>query len=110
MRLSAILAAVIVSLGAAPAEAGRKTVRVGDNYFVRPAGVPTVTVSRGSTVTWRWRGSAPHNVVVVRGPRKFRSRIQTSGRFSKRMRKLGHYRIICTIHGAADMSMNLRVR
>ncbi len=66
MRLSAILAAVVLALVAAPAEAGRKTVRVGDNYFVRPAGVPTVKASKGTTVTWRWRGSAPHNVTVRR--------------------------------------------
>ena len=99
-----------LALVAAPAEAGRKTVRVGDNYFVRPAGVPTVKASKGTTVTWRWRGSAPHNVTVTRGPQRFRSATKTSGSFSRRIRKRGPYTIVCTIHGAADMSMNLRVR
>ena len=103
------LSAVLLALVAGPAQAGRKSVRVGDNYFVRASGVPVVSVDRGTTVTWRWHGSAPHNVVVTRGPKKFRSRTKTSGRFSRRMRKRGTYTIVCTIHGPADMSMKLRV-
>lgn len=48
-------------------------------------------------------------MVVTRGPKKFRLRTKTSGRFSRRMSKRGTYTIVCTIHGAADMSMKLRV-
>ena len=38
------------SLGAsaAPALAATKRVKVGDNYFVRDGGVPTVTVNKGT--------------------------------------------------------------
>jgi plastocyanin len=35
------------------AGAAKKTVKVGDNYFL-PA---KLTVKRGTTVTWRWRAS-----------------------------------------------------
>jgi len=115
MRRSVItsltLAAPLALLGAAPADtATTRAVRVGDNWFVRPAGVPTVTVRRGDRVRWRWTGSAPHNVTVVSGPVRFRSRTMTSGAFSRRVTRRGTYRIICTIHGGDDQSMRLRVR
>ena len=102
---------LMVAIGAAvPALAATSTVKVGDNWFVRSSGVPTVTVKRGDTVRWRWVGDAPHNVTVRSGPTKFKSRTQTSGSFSKRLTRKGTYRIICTIHGASDQSMVLRVR
>ncbi len=44
---SLTLAAPLALLGVAPADtATTRAVRVGDNWFVRPAGVPTVTVRR----------------------------------------------------------------
>ena len=43
-------------------------VKVGDNYFVRASGVPTVTVSKGTRVRWVWTGRSLHNVKVERGP------------------------------------------
>lgn len=102
---------VVVALGAAiPALAATRTVRVGDNWFVRSSGVPTVNVKRGDTVRWQWAGRRPHNVTVRSGPARFRSRTQTRGSFSKRMTRRGTYRIFCTIHGAPDQSMVLRVR
>jgi plastocyanin len=104
------LAVPLALLGAAPAETATQTVRVGDNWFVRAAGVPTVTVRRGDRVRWRWTGSSPHNVTVTSGPTKFRSRTQSSGSFTRRVTRAGTYRIICTVHGARDQSMRLRVR
>jgi plastocyanin len=105
------LATPLALLGAVPGEtATTRTVRVGDNWFVRASGVPTVAVRRGDRVRWRWTGSAPHNVTVTSGPTKFRSRTQSSGSFSRRLRRRGTYRIVCTVHGARDQSMRLRVR
>ena len=43
-------------------------------------------------------GKAPHDVTVTRGPRKFHSPTQTSGTYSKKLRKRGTYRYICTVH------------
>jgi len=84
-----------------------KSIKVGDNFFVKPGG-GTVTVKRGTAVTWRWAGGAPHNVTARRGPARFASRTQTRGSFGRRFNKAGTYSLICTIHGSA-MTMKLRV-
>jgi plastocyanin len=106
------LAGTAAGGSARPAATAAKTVRVkvGDNYYVRPRGVPTVRVRRGTVVKWVWRGHQLHDVAVASGPRHFRSRLQTSGTFRKRLTKRGTYVIYCTIHGRADMSMRLKVR
>ncbi len=90
--------------------AATKRVSVGDNWFVRKSGVPTVTVNTGDKVTWVWTGRSLHNVTVTKGPAKFRSSSQTSGRYSKRVSRGGRYTIVCTVHGASDQSMKLVVR
>jgi plastocyanin len=86
------------------------SIRVGDNYFVRSSGVPTVTVKKGSTVTWRFAGHNLHTVAVRSGPVKFRSSAKTSGTYKRKMTRAGTYRIYCTIHGAGDQSMRLVVK
>lgn len=103
--LIAATAAVVVGT----AIGATKSVRVGDNYFVRSSGVPGVTVKRNTVVVWRWVGNRPHNVAVARGPAKFRSSTKRSGTYRKRMSRTGRYTIICTIHGASDQKMILRV-
>ena len=86
------------------------SIKVGDNYFVRPSGVPTVTVKKNSTVTWRFAGDNLHTVAVRSGPAKFRSSAKTGGTYKKKLTRAGTYRIYCTIHGAADQSMKLVVK
>lgn len=113
MRTLVLPLAAAVAIGAAvvvPAVAATTTVKVGDNYFVRDGGVPTVTVRAGDRVTWRWTGDSPHNVVVTKGPARFSSPVKTKGAYSKKVTRKGVYTIVCTIHGAADQSMKLRVR
>jgi plastocyanin len=100
-----VLAALLV--GASPAAA--KTVKIGDDFFVRNSGVPTVTVKKGATVKWRWTGRDSHNVVVQKGPASFQSSLKTSGSFKRKMKKKGTYTIICSIH-APDMRMKLKVK
>lgn len=109
LALAAVIGAV-AALAAPGLAAPTRSIKVGDNYFVRPSGVPVVTVTRNTRVTWRWRGSSPHDVRVSRGPVKFRSKVQTRGTYSRRMTRRGTYRIYCQIHGASDQSMVLRVR
>lgn len=101
-----ILAAVIAALAATPAAAATRSVRVDDNYFVRSGSPPTVTVDRGTIVTWRWRGDRRHNVVVDTGPRYFSSKKKRSGTFERTMRTRGTYRIICEVH---DPAMRMRL-
>ncbi len=52
-----------VALPAADAAPKGKTVVIRDNRFA-PA---SVTVAKGATVTWAWRGKAAHNVHVTKG-------------------------------------------
>jgi plastocyanin len=102
-----VLIAAVPAAFAAQALAASRSVKVGDDYFVRKGSVPTVTVRKGSTVTWRFRGSDLHNVAVTRGPVLFHSSYKDSGSFSKKMRRAGRYTIVCTIH--SGMKMKLRV-
>jgi plastocyanin len=87
-----------------------KSVKVGDDYYVRASGVPKVTVSKGTTVRWRFAGDNPHTVTVSKGPAKFNSGVKSSGTYSKKLRKRGTYTIYCTIHGASDQKMKLVVK
>ncbi len=114
MRRPVVLltAAAITTAAAAavPALAATKSVKVGDNYYVKDGGVPTVTVKKGDTVKWNFSGKKPHNVKVKSGPVKFTSKTMDSGSYSKKMTKAGLYTIFCTIHGQSDQSMKLRVK
>ena len=103
--LLAILIAAAVPFAAPTATAsGTRAVRVVDTAF-RPR---ALTVTRGTTVVWRWRGEQAHNVTVRRGPVKFASATKVTGTFRRRMWRRGTYRIVCTIH-MPDQRMKLTV-
>jgi plastocyanin len=102
------LAVILALVLAAPAAAATRNVKIGDDYFVRSGKARTVTVSKGTTVKWNWRGSDQHNVVVQKGPRKFQSALKTKGSFKRKLTRRGTYKIICSIH-APDMRMTLKV-
>ena len=106
--LVSLLAVAIVATFAAQALAARKRIKVGDNYFVRRGDPPTVSVAKGTRVTWRWVGDGYHEVRVKKGPVKFHSDLKPSGRYTKKMRKRGTYRIVCRVH-APSMRMKLVV-
>ena len=107
--LVCVLAAALLCGLAATAPASTRSIKIGDNYFVRSKGVPTVTVSRNSTVKWNFRGESVHNVTVSKGPVKFHSPTKGSGSFSKKVTKAGTYTIYCSIHGPGDQKMTLIV-
>ena len=106
--LVALLIAAASAILATQALAATRSVKVGDNYYVRKGSPPTVTVRKGTKVTWRWTGRQLHNVAVTRGPVKFRSSLKRSGTYSKTLRRAGTYTIVCSIH-QPDMKMKLRV-
>ena len=109
MRKLIVLAITACALAvlAAGALAATRSVRVGDNYFVRPSGVPTVTVSKGTTVRFNFSGAdSPHTVSRLRGP-SFKT---CSSTCKRTLRKRGTYRLYCAIHGAGDQSMRLVVK
>jgi plastocyanin len=103
----AAVAAVAVAAGAlaVPAFAATKTVELKDNKFV----ANRITVAKGTTVKWVWKGKAPHNVKVTKGPARFASTTQVKGTFSKKLTKKGTYSLVCTIHAPA-MKMTITVK
>ena len=104
-RRALALAAAALVLPASALAATTKTVSVKDDFFK----AKSVTISKGSKVKWVWRGKAPHNVTVAKGPVKFRSSTKTSGTYTRTFKKKGTYRILCSIH-APDMKMTVTVR
>jgi len=106
-------ALLVVGGAAAPAVgAAKKTVRVGDNYF----SPKSLTVSKGTTVTWKWPGFEQagdvHDVKLKSGPRgvkKFQSEAaSTDYSFKRTLRVPGTYRLVCTLHH--EMTMTIKVR
>lgn len=69
---------------------GVTEVAVLDNYF-EPA---SLAVPAGATVTWRWQGDAPHNVVGD----GFEAPIQDEGELSHTVTTPGTYPYECTVH------------
>jgi plastocyanin len=112
VRAALLLAGVALLVGAAPAAAAKRTVRIYDNYFLSDS----LTVKRGTFVVWRWPGADEagdvHDVKLRSGPRgvkKFWSEAaSTDYSFRRKLRKPGRYRIVCTLHH--EMTMKIRVK
>jgi plastocyanin len=87
-------AAVGGQVAASQAASGR-TVTLRDVAF----SPKSLTVARGTTVTFRWRdGDTAHNV-TSRGARRFESiGTRESGSRSRRFTSAGTYRYVCTLH------------
>jgi plastocyanin len=97
--------AVAGSAIAAPSLAGGPTiVDVKDDVFA-PA---KLTIKKGTKVRWVWKGKSRHNVAVAKGPTNFRRGTRKKGTASYTFKKVGTYRILCTIH-APDMKMTVKV-
>ena len=103
-----ILVLAALAVGVAPAAAKTRNVKIGDDYFVRNSGTPTVSVKKGTTVKWNFKGSDAHNVVVQSGPAHFQSPVKTNGSYKKKMKKKGTYKIICNIHAGMDMRLKVK--
>jgi plastocyanin len=109
--LAAVVAGVAL-LSAAPAQAATKTIHIGDNYFTPK----TLKVKKGTTVKWAWpsfdMAGDVHDVKLKSAPkhvRKFHSQPASSDySFKHKLKVVGTYKIICTLH--EDMRMTIRVR
>jgi plastocyanin len=84
--------------------ASGKTVKVADSYY----GPKTLTVGRGTKVTWRWTGVLKHNVVVHTGPSFFSSKTQVRGTFTHAFTRKGTYALVCTVHPKMKMTVVVR--
>jgi plastocyanin len=112
MRKLIVLATVAVATAviAVPAFAATTTVKIGDIWFISKAkNHGKITVKKGTTVKWVWKGKAPHDVKVTKGPAKFGYKVQVKGSFAKKLTKAGTYTIVCTIH-APGMKMTVTVK
>ena len=116
MRRGLALIAGVALLSAAPAAVAaagaKKTVKLGDNFY----SPKTLTVSKGTTVTWKWPGfdqaGDVHDVALKSGPKgvkKFNSDAAANDySFKRKLTVAGTYKIVCTLH--EDMRMTIRVR
>jgi len=104
---------VALLVGATPAlGAAKKTVGVGDNYYTPKS----LTVSKGTTVTWKWPGFEQagdvHDVKLKSGPKgvkKFQSEAaSTDYSFKRKLTVAGTYKLVCTLHH--EMTMTIKVR
>jgi plastocyanin len=101
-------AAAVAGRRASPGPRARS--RSATNYFVRESSVPVVNASKNKRVTFEFVGRFMHDVKATKGPVKFQSGPISFGSFKTPKLKKGDYKVICEIHGAADMSMKLKVR
>jgi plastocyanin len=101
--LALIIGLLAMSSVSALASSG-KQVKVADNFF----GPKTLTVGKGTKVTWKWVGVLNHNVVVHTGPSNFSSRTQARGSYSHVFTKRGTYALVCTIHKSMKMTVVVR--
>ena len=107
MRLALVIIAALVvgggtaaipSLGATTTT----TVLVKDDFF----SPKKLTVSKGSTVKWRWSGKIPHNVTAG----GFHSKTSNKLTFSHKFVKAGTFKVQCTIHQSFGQKMTIRVK
>jgi plastocyanin len=107
--LASLLVLAALGIVASQALAASRSVSVGDDWFVAKGKPRTITVRKGTTVTWRFKGRSMHNVDARKGPAKFVSSYHKKGTFSKKLRKPGRYVIYCDIH-SPDMRMTIIVK
>jgi plastocyanin len=104
--LVAGLAVVLVVASASLALAATKQVGVkkaGSRFHWNPS---HLTIKKGDTVRWSWKGNIPHNVT---GP-GFHSRTANALTYSRKFTKAGTYTVVCTIHKALGQRMKITVR
>jgi plastocyanin len=79
--------------GASGAPAGRASVAIRDFEFAPPS----ITVVKGTTVTWTNRGNAPHTATAA--DHSFDSgMLQRGGKFSRRFDTVGTFQYLCLVH------------
>jgi plastocyanin len=91
-----LVSAALVAL-ATPALASSATVKVKDDFFQ----AKTVRIKSGQTVTWKWVGSNPHNVIAGFLTKK-QKKTRVNGSISHRFKARGTFRYHCSIHSGMN--------
>jgi plastocyanin len=109
--LAAMLGGVLVAAPAVGEPAVSKTfakrVVVMDNFF-EPR---YIEIHKGERVVWVWKGDNSHNVTFIKVPKaasKNGADTRREGRWSRRFRKRGFYKYICTIHSGQRGSIEVK--
>jgi plastocyanin len=108
MRKLALSIATVALALAVPATAATPVVLVKDNFFKPKA----VTIKKGGSVTWRWKGTNTHNVAIKKpGTNKVvkRSAYKTSGKYTTKFRHTGTWKVLCEVH-PKNMRMKVVVK
>jgi plastocyanin len=99
------LVAAVAAVMAIPAFGATGNVSVDDNFFSPKA----KSIKKGSSIKWTWRGDVAHNVVKTSGPgKRFQSPLKVNGTYTKKFRKKGTYKIVCTVHSGMTMTVTVR--
>ena len=104
--LAAVAALVALLVPAGGGAAAGTTVKLGDNFF----SPERKSVSKGTTVRFKWIGSNDHNVVKQRGPGgSFASETtdEPGVNFTKKFKKTGKYKLVCTLHDGMGMVLKV---
>jgi plastocyanin len=107
--IASVLVLAALGVVASQAFAATRSVAVGDDWFIAKGKPRTITVKRGTTITWHFRGRTMHNIDARKGPVRFHSSYKKKGTYSKTLRKAGTYVVYCDIH-APDMRMTIKVQ
>jgi plastocyanin len=106
--IASVLVLAALGIVASQAFAATRSVSVGDDWFVAKGKPRTITVKKGTTITWRFRGKTMHDVDARKGPAHFISSYKKRGTYSRTLRKAGTYVVYCDIH-SPDMRMTIHV-
>jgi len=105
IAIAAITATAAIGGQVAASQATGKTVKL-RNIAFSPA---SLSVSRGTTVTFTWLDDRTAHNVVSKGAKRFRSiGTRETGSQSRKFTKAGTYRYVCTLH--PGMSGRITVR
>jgi plastocyanin len=99
--------AAMTVLGSSAGARGSFTVKLDDDFFAPSS----KTVSKGTKVKFKWVGNDDHSVAKRSGPGgSFNSGLtdERGVNFTKKFKKVGTYKLICTIHD--QMKMTLKVK
>jgi plastocyanin len=92
-RLIALITALTLAAASTGALASASpSDSVNDNFY-RPS---KITIRRGTTVVWTWRGAVQHSVTDTK--HRFGSRVMTQGSYRHKFRRAGTYTLYCTRH------------
>ena len=109
--LALVLVFALMGVLAAVAFADTKAVKVGDNYFVRSSGVPTVSVKKGDRLKFNYRGDNAHNAkgVGISLGSSCREVRDSGSCTTRRLKTRGTFTIFCEVHGKSDQRMRVKV-